>query len=115
MKRFIGHPFFEFSAACVIASLLGGFALYFSSAILSLGAEHGKVHQNILLSAAAITALAVVLIRFHAYLFLKAYLEHLVVKREIEVFTRMVKLLRGISSVIAVVAIAFVLVWVYPG
>lgn len=115
MKRFIGHPFFEFAVACVIASLLGGFAMYFSSGILSAGAEGGKIHQNTLLSAVAIAAFAVILIRFHAYLFLKAYLEHVEVKREIELLTKVVKRLRGVSSVIAVVSIAFVLAWVYPG
>lgn len=115
MNRFISHPIFELAVACVIASLLGGFAMFFSFEILSSGGEHGSLHQNTLLSAAAIAALAVVLIRFHAYLLMKAYLDDLVAKQEIELFTQVVKRLRGISSVITVVAIALVLIWVYPG
>jgi uncharacterized membrane protein YjfL (UPF0719 family) len=115
MSRLIDHPVFEFAVACAVASLLGGAAMYFSGTIVGSSAiDSSKIQQNILLSGILIGAVAVAMVRFHAYLFLSSYLEHEEARRQIEALTRAVKRMTKISSVIAVAVVAAVLAWIYP-
>ncbi|KZN20671.1 MULTISPECIES: hypothetical protein [Pseudomonas] len=115
MSRLIDHPLFEFAVACAVASLLGGAAMYFGGTIVGSSAiDSSKIQQNILLSGILIAAVAVAMVRFHAYLFLRSFLEHKEASRHIEALTRAVNRMSGISSVIAVAVVAAVLAWVYP-